>query len=261
MVDSLTLNFWDYEIYLYVFARVSGFVLGMPFLSQAEIPMRLRAITALGITLIFVLIPKPNYYPQLQAYIPLLLLMLSEGLLGFFIGLVARFALAAMEYAGFIIGFTAGLSTASLFNPSQANQGTVVSLFLSIAALTSFLVLDGHHFLFKALHDSFTLIPVDWLKIDTPFSRDMVQGMIRITQDIMAIGLRLSIPFLLVNVVLQLGMGIMNKLIPQVQVFFMTISIQVLLGGFLLLLTIGSILIFFEKFVVNQYIELGLIRG
>ena len=256
-------EFWfsDFHHFFFVFARVLGLVVGMPFLSQIEVSGRFRAVACLALTLAFNPLVPDDYFPASSTFTLAFCRFFLEFLIGFFLGLIARFALAAVELAGHLIGFSAGLSSATVFNPSQANQGSVVSVFLTMAAMTSFLVLDGHHALFENLLTTYTKLTPEWFSQESPLLKDMFKGIINLSDTLMRVGFQLSIPFILVNTVLQFALGVLGKLVPQVQVFFLGMSLQIILGWFVLLITFGAMLLVYEKLNVSAYSMMGFAHG
>ncbi len=253
--------FSDFHHFFFVFARVFGLVMGMPFLSQIEVSSRFRAVACIALTLAFNPLVPDDYFPALQTFAWAFCRFLAEFLIGFFLGLIARFALAAVEFAGQLIGFSAGVSSATVFNPSQANHGSIVSVFLTMAAMTSFLVLDGHHMLFKNLLTTYSRLPSEWFSFQSPLVHDFFKGIVELSDMLIRAGFQLSIPFLLVNTVLQFALGILGKLVPQVQVFFLGMSLQILLGWFVLLISFGAMLLFYEKINTSAYSIMGFAHG
>jgi flagellar biosynthetic protein FliR len=253
--------FSDFHHFFFVFARVFGLVMGMPFLSQIEVSSKFRAVACIALTLTFNPLVPDDYFPTAQTFTLAFCRFFSEFLVGFFLGLIARFALAAVEFAGQIIGFAAGISSATVFNPSQANHGSVVSVFLTMAAMTSFLVLDGHHMLFKNLIGTYSKLPPEWFSLESPLLNDFFKGIVTLSDMLMKAGFQLSIPFLLVNTVLQFALGVLGKLVPQIQVFFLGMSLQILLGWFVLLVSFGAMLLFYEKLNTSAYSIMGFAHG
>ncbi len=260
-----TIWFSDLHHFFFVFARVFGLIMGMPFLSQIEISGRFRAVACVALTLVFNPLVADDYFPTATTFLLSFGRFVVEFFIGFFLGLIARFALAAMELAGNFIGFSTGLSAATVFNPSQANHGSVVSAFLTIAAVTSFLVLDGHHDLFKNLLATYTKLGPQWFSKQSPLLAplltDFFKGILTLSDMLFMAGFQLSIPFLLVNTILQFSLGILGKLVPQVQIFFIGMSLQVLLGWFILLVCFGAMLLFYEKLNVSAYTIMGFTHG
>ena len=253
--------FSDFHHFFFVFARVLGLIVGMPFLSQIEVSGRFRGIACVAITLAFDPLVPDEYFSSSLPFTWAFCRFLCEFLVGFFLGLVARFALAAVELGGYFIGFASGLSSATMFNPNQSNQGSIVSLFLTTAAITSFLVLDGHHALFKNLLTTYTTLTPNWFSLESPLLNDFFKGIVTLSDTMFRAGLQLSIPFLLVNTVLQFALGVLGKLVPQIQVFFLGMSLQILLGWFVLLVSFGAMLLVYEKLNTSAYSIMGFAHG
>lgn len=251
----------DFHHFFFVFARVFGLVQGMPFLSQIEVSGRFRAVACVALTIAFAPLVSGDYFPQSLTFTVAFCRFLGEFLIGFIIGLIARFALAAVEFAGHIISFATGLSSATVINPSYSGHGSLVGVFLTISATTSFLVLDGHHMLFENLLASYTRLTPDWFSMDSPLIKDMFKGIVILSDTLMRVGFQISIPFLLVNTVLQFALGILGKLVPQVQIFFLGISLQILFGWFVLLVSMGAILFVYEKLNTSTYSIMGFAHG
>lgn len=251
----------DMHHYFYVFARVLGLFLGMPFLSQAEIPFRFRAVACAVLTFAFNPLVPDNYFPENMPPIQAFVRFTVEFLLGLFLGLIAKFALAAVEFAGNIISTACGLSMAVMYNPSQSSQGSVISVFLTMAAVTIFLVVDGHHYLLENLLRTYTIFSNQWFNWDSHLLPDLFKGILDLSDGLFRAGLSMSIPFLLVNSILQIALGIIGKLVPQVQVFFISMSLQVIIGWVVLLICLGSILLNYEKLTLSMYVMAGLDHG
>jgi flagellar biosynthetic protein FliR len=251
----------DFHHFFFVFARVLGLVIGMPFLSQIEVSGRFRAVACVALTMAFAPLVSGDYFPASSTLTVAFCRFLGEFLIGFLIGLIARFALAAVELAGHIISFATGLSSAMVVNPSYSSQGSLVGVFLTMSAITSFLVLDGHHMLFENLLASYSRLTPDWFSLDSPLIKDMFKGIVILSDTLMRVGFQMSVPFLLVNTVLQFALGVLGKLVPQVQIFFLGISLQILLGWFVLLVSMGAILFVYEKLNTSTYSIMGFAHG
>ena len=130
-----------------------------------------------------------------------------------------------------------------------------------MAAMTSFLVLDGHHMLFKNLIGTYSKLPPEWFSLESPLLNDFFKGIVTLSDMLMKAGFQLSIPFLLVNTVLQFALGVLGKLVPQIQVFFLGMSLQILLGWFVLLVSFGTMLLFYEKLNTSAYSIMSFAHG
>lgn len=115
--------------------------------------------------------------------------------------------------------------------------------------------------LFKNLLATYSKLPPDWFSFQSPLVHDFFKGIVDLADMLIKTGFQLSIPFLLVNTVLQFALGVLGKLVPQIQVFFLGMSLQVLLGWFVLLICFGSMLLFYEKINTSAYSLMGFAHG
>jgi flagellar biosynthetic protein FliR len=162
-----------------------------------------------------------------------------------FLGLAARAMAAALNVAGQIIALQMGLSLAQIFDPNQQTQGALVGGFLAILGTTLIFATDLHHVLLAAMRDSYVLfLPGAPLDIGA-----MSEVMIATLSGAFSLGVRLSAPFIVYGLVFYIGAGVLNRLMPQAQVFFMLMPANLALGMMLLMLTTGLMMTaFLDRF-------------
>ena len=168
-------------------------------------------------------------------------LLIGEILAGAFLGLAARIFMSALNAAGQIIAFQIGLALAQVFDPTQELQGAIVGGFLAILGATMVFATDLHHLMLAALADSYFLL--------TPGAvanfGDMAEVMIDALSAAFSLAVRLAAPFILFGLVFYVGAGVLNRLMPQAQVFFMLMPANLAIGLMLLMLTTGLIMTVF----------------
>jgi flagellar biosynthetic protein FliR len=252
--------FSDLHHFFFVFARVFGLVLGMPFLNQIEVSGRFRAVACIALTLGFNPLVADDYFPAYANFLESFWRFAAEFFIGFFVGMIARFALAALELSGHFISLASGLSSASSFT-TLSGHSLAITAFLINAGITSFLLLDGHHYLFKNLLSTYTRFGPDWFSCNSPLINDTFKGFAELTGVFFKAGFQLSIPFFIVNTVLQIALGILGKLVPQIQVFFLGLSVQIILIWFVLIVCFGAMLSFYERLNLSIYSLMGFTNG
>lgn len=220
---------------------MGGALFLLPALSEMYVPAQLRLLMGFLLTI--------NITPQLLGQMPawpdsavgLALYFGAEVTIGVSIGLICSIALSALHTLGVIIATQSGLGTASLFDASQSAQSTVFGTFIGIAATVLMLSLDIHNGLFNALVHSYDSLPIGgWAQNYD----DIINGIIRTATVAFATGVKMAAPFIVVISLLFLGSGILSRLMPQFQVFFIILPAQILIS-FLLLLGISSLLMWF----------------
>jgi flagellar biosynthetic protein FliR len=172
-------------------------------------------------------------------------LVAGEALLGLFIGAAGRALFAALHIAGTMIAFQSGLAAAAIFDPSEATQGTLPGNLLTTTALVLLFVTDGHHLLLQALAASYVGLPAG---AAAP-AQDLAELLARLLTGAFAVGLRVAAPLMALSVLMYLGMGVLNRLMPTLQVFFIALPLQILLAFATIMLGLSAgLLVFFTFF-------------
>ena len=237
-------------VYLLVFARTGAMVMLLPPIGDANVPPRVRLMLALAITL--ALAPTViTTYPQTapQNTVALALLILQEVTAGLMIGAVARIIVSAMSVAGFLIASQTGLSYAETLDPTSAGQqGAVVGNFLSMLAIVLIFASNLHHLAIGAVAGSYHLIPPG---TSLP-TGDMAELAIRIVSSAFALGFQLAAPFLVFGFAVNAGFGVLARLMPQLQVFFVAMPVNILVGFVIMSLLIGGMMTLFLNYYAAQ---------
>lgn len=231
-------------VWLLVFARVGTAFTVLPAFGDTFVPQQVRLILAAAISLIVTPLQAAGMPPAPDHVARLLLLLFGEATIGLFIGGSARILVSALENAGMIIAMQAGLSNASVFNPAMASQGSLPGALMGWLGLLLIFVTDLHHLMLAAVVDSYSSFPAGEMP---PFS-DLADFTTRVVSDSFSIGVRMSAPFIAAGIVFAFALGLLNKLAPQIQVFFLFMSAQVGLGLLLLALALSGMMLFWLRF-------------
>ena len=239
-------------VFMLLFCRFGTMVMLLPGLGEQAIPARIRLSIALVLCLMFYPLVS-GLYPaaRIGALSSVLVLAAGEMAIGFTIGLASRIILSALQVAGTTIATQAGLAFAQSVDPSQGTQGALFGNFLSLLGITLIFVTDLHYLALAALHDSFKLFPPgEWLPVG-----DVAQLVVTAVADAFTIGIQMASPFVIFGLVFYLGLGLLNRLMPQVQIFFIAMPANILFGLILTFLLIGSIMAWYLS-----HVETGLGR-
>jgi flagellar biosynthetic protein FliR len=220
-----------------VFARLGAMMMTAPALGDLMVSARVRLSLALAASL--ALAPAAaGHYPALSgAPAPLAAMVFGEIVIGAFIGLSARAVAAAMATAGQIASLKMGLSLAQIFDPNQQGQGALVGGFLSLLGATLIFAADLHHVLIGAVLDSYGAFRPGAALVAGSLAEAMIDS---VAQGV-SLGVRLAAPFIVFGLVFYAGAGVLNRLMPQAQVFFMLMPANLILGLALLMLSVGAI--------------------
>jgi flagellar biosynthesis protein FliR len=230
---------------LLVFVRVGGAFMVLPGFAEAYVGARVRLLLALAVSVVLAGPLVPGLPPLPAAPLELGRLIGGELLLGLFLGAIARAAFSALHIAGTTLAFQSGLAAAAIFDPNEATQGTLPGNFLTTTALVLLFVTDGHHLLLQALAASYLGLPAG----GAPPLGDMAELLARLVDQAFTVGVRIAAPLLLVSLLMFLGMGVLNRLMPAFQVFFIALPLQLLVAFATVMLSFAAgLLAFFGLF-------------
>jgi flagellar biosynthetic protein FliR len=246
-------------IFFLIFARVIAVLLLTPGFSGKEIfsSGKISFIFWLTLLLIFV-IPLPLKLPAT----PLLffLAILAEFIIGALIGFVTQLLIVGIEFGGSLMDTQAGLSVASLLDPSTGQTTSILSRLLRQTAVLVFLLINGHHVVLGSLVQSFRAIPIT-SKLNISEASGYVSNL---CVDIFMAGLQISAPILLVVFLIDFGFGLLSKVAPQVNVFQLGFQIKPIISVLVLLSIIPGmvelVLYFLQKSAGDLLSILYLIR-
>lgn len=209
-----------------VLFRVSGIMVFAPFFSGQSFPYQVRIVFSLVAALVLVPSMPLSALPAEFGLGQLAGFLLSEILLGMVIGIVASFVFAGMQMAGQIISFQLGFSLINLIDPQTAVESPVFSFLQNYIGLLFFLLLNGHHWFFRAVNESFRYLPVGGIQLRAP----LVEHVIRLSSQVFIIGLKIAGPVLIVTILCDVVMGITGRIAPQIPIFIVGMPMKILVG-------------------------------
>lgn len=224
--------------FLLVFARIGTMVMLLPGLGEVSVPVRVRLTVALALTALLLPLHRSAYHLDLKSFGPVLLILGQEMLIGFVLGMTARLAMSAVQVAGTVIAHQVGLSFATAVDPMHGGHSEIVSTFLSVLAVTLIFATDLHHLVIAALHDSYTLFAPGAI---LP-TGDMAALTTQTVAAAFRIGVQLAAPFLVFGLLFNLGLGVLSRLMPQMQVYFVGMPLSIWLGLLILLTVLGALM-------------------
>ena len=184
---------------------------------------------------------KDSFPPVPPAVYGLLFLLLAELVHGALFGLIGRMLLSSMHVAGTIIAFQTGLAAAQNFDPSQGNQTALVASMMTIFGVTMMVVLDLHLDIIRAAVYSYTLFPAGTIMPIDDFARVAIHYV----SYSFLIGFQIALPFIIYAVVYNVGLGVVARLVPRIQVFFVSLPLNIMVGLSLVMVLLPSILLFY----------------
>lgn len=236
--DLLTLNVFAL---LLIFARLGSAVMLMPGFSSSSVNARTRLLFALAVS--FVVMPVLSAeLPGLPGSVPGLFLLLGgEVIVGSFFGLIGRFVISALQTAGTVIAYISSMANALVQDPVTDQQSSTLAGFLGNMGLLMLFVTDTHHMMLRAVVDSYGVFDPGAPLMFGDFS----QMLTRRLADSFALGVQMAAPLFITAFTYYIGLGILSRLMPNLQVFFIGMPVQILIQLSVLLLALSGMMIVF----------------
>jgi flagellar biosynthesis protein FliR len=217
--------------FLILLIRIGVILFLLPFWSGKQFPRLFK----IGFILAMAYVLAPVVPMEIRSQeIPLI--MIQELLLGATLGFAVKFVFMAVEFAGTLISDAMGISIAAVFNP-EMGRSTEISTILGLMAMLLFLALDLHHDLLAMIVKSYEVLPVGHLRID-----NLLQKGISIGGQVFILAIKIASPILVGMIIVNVLMGFIYKAAPQVNIFFVSIPVYVVIG--LLILFLSTPLLF-----------------
>lgn len=232
------------------FVRLSGLFMTVPVYADKSVSPRVR----LTIALVFSLALAPVISQHIPTAPPtvslLLLIIMGEFFIGLLLGFGAKLFMMAINIAGDFMAAMMGLQAASMFDSRTSTNTTTLSAMLSIIALAAFVALDLHLYIIKAFVESYTIIGFNKAMPMEEVAMAMVITVTKIT----ILGIKLASPVVVSNFLVNCSLGVLNRLVPQIHVFFISMPLTMLVGIFIIVISIASMLILFTEEIENNMI-------
>ncbi|MGB9697784.1 MAG: flagellar biosynthetic protein FliR [Thermodesulfobacteriota bacterium] len=245
---------WPFEqikTFILILMRVTAVLFFMPVLGTRNIP----AVSKIGLSMIIslLLLPLVKIDPQSFPKEPLFFvsLLLKEIILGMVLGLSVKVIFAGVQAGGHISGFHIGFTMAQIIDPQSESQETVLTQLYFFLSLLIFLAIDGHHWFIRALTYSFEFIPLGSFFLKAQLG----EHLLKLSGTIFIIAVKIAAPILVALFLVQMGLGILAKAAPQ---------INIMMTSFPLIIAVGLLILALSTTLVMDYLKeifLGGSRG
>src|SRR5882724_4007770 len=224
--------------FMLVFARIGAMVMLLPGFGESNIPVRVKLGIALLLTLIILPLHRDAYHVDMTSMASLMVLMVYEIVVGVVLGATARVTLSALQVAGSVIAQQLGLGFVTAVDPTQGQQGLLIGNFLTILGLTLLFATDSHHLVIAALNESYRIFAPGELMS----SGDVASLATRAFAAAFKIGMQLSAPFLVFGLVFNIGLGVLARLMPAMQVYFVGVPLSIMIGFLIFALVLAGMM-------------------
>ncbi len=234
--------------FLLIFTRLGTMVIVLPALGETSIPARVRLFLSLSISIIIYGLLRETMPVMPVAPVALGVLLVSEVLIGVMIGFSIRLLVSALHVAGTVIAMQSGLAMAQAFDPAQSGQSSLVATFMTLLGVTLVFVTDLHHLMISAMYNSYNLFPIGGALVIGDFA-ELITGTVT---NSFKLGVQIASPIIVYALVFNAGLGIISRLVPQLQVFFVAIPINVAMGFIILAVVIGAAMTWYLDYIQSS---------
>lgn len=247
-MTSLTITTDLVRIYILVFVRFAGMFAFNPIFSRQQIPTQLRVAIPFGAALL--LAPSLSVPEGLALDgFSFVIAIFRELTVGLIFGFVVIFFYYMLMTAADIMDLQFGLSMAKTMDPGTKVQTAMTGTLLNLIFLAYFFVTDTHLVLIHLAVSAYELLPVGAPNLNLEAAPDF---MLTLVSDVFSLALRLTFPFVAAELVLEISLGILMKLIPQIHVFVVNMQLKIMLALLMLFLLAHPICVFIDNYIIRM---------
>ena len=239
MISLSQLNEIQVVVFSLVLLRMTAFVFSAAIFNSTSVPIVAKVLFSVVLTM---LMYSSVATTQTVARVSdlegsLILMSVVELLTGLCLGFLTRIFFFAVSMAGELISVAMGLGQAQMFNPLVGNMGNAMEQFFVFVATLLYLTINGHHHLIHALTESFKLIPLAHTNLSTNGFLSIVES----AQQFFVLGIKISSPVVISMMLVQVGVGLLSRAVPQINVLTTSASITTALGFLVLFISLPLI--------------------
>lgn len=224
------------EFYLLILVRISGFIFAAPFFSLSQVPVRVKAGISvfLGVIVGSMIEYTPLEYAGTIGY---MMLVIKELVMGLILGFASSICVYILNFAGQMIDMEIGFSMVSLFDPVSKVQTTITGNLYTYLVMLMLMVTDMHYYLLRAIIDSFRLVPLG--KVEIP--PDIYKSFLTFMADYFVIGFRIILPMFAATLLVNVVLGVLAKVAPQMNMFVIGMQLKVIMGLLILAVIVDMV--------------------
>jgi flagellar biosynthetic protein FliR len=230
--------------FMLVVARLSGLFLIAPVFSSPMIPGRIKIMALLVLAATLTPIVAPNAPEVPVSVLPLVLSLATETIIGLAIGFSVAIVFAAIQVGASLIDTSIGFSMANIIDPINNAQGAVLGSFYSMVATLAFLSVNGHHWLLAGFKRSFEVVQLG----ATPDVEQMLANVFTTFSQLFAMAFQIAAPVLVSLLLVDVVLGIVSRVVPQMNVFFVGIPLKIGVGLVAVIISLPT----FTKFIEHR---------
>lgn len=226
-------------IFMLVVARTMALALSAPYIGTQGVPGMVRIAICLSLSF-FYLLGNPNLPATIpDHFLAYSLLLIQEFLVGVLFGFCANIVLFAIQAGGEIIDVQIGLSMVQQFNPQTKQRTTIVGKMFYQFALIMLITTYAHLFMLQAFFKTFEILPIGTFDFSSNYA---LAELVRITSQIFDVGAQIALPIIIVVFVVDFGLGMMNRVAPQINILELNFAMKPTTGALLITIIMSTVL-------------------
>ena len=237
MID-LSFSFLDLEYFLLILVRVSCFVFIAPFFSMSNTPAQVRIAISFFTSILLYTSLTPSDAVVYNTVIEYAVIVGKEAITGLLIGFSASICTSIVNFAGSIVDMETGLSMVTLLDPTNREQVSVSGVLYQYVLMMMLIASGMYRYLLGALADTFLILPINGAIIK---GENLAETLILFMGDYITIGFRICLPVFCVTLLLNVVLGVLSKVSPQLNMFAVGIQFKIIIGLGVLFLTSGML--------------------
>ncbi len=240
--------------FLLVLTRTSGIFLISPFFGALTIPIQFRAAASIAIAiLIFPVITKSSVIIVPENMFLFALTVMKEFVIGWMIGFIAYVTMSAINMAGKIMDLQIGFAVAQTMDPTSGQQMPLIGNYLYNLSVIYLLAVNGHHIILTALVESFRVLPFDSIV----WNPSLADFMIDSTAGVFLTGMKIAMPVTFTILITNVGMGILARTMPQMNIFVIGIPMHLMTGMLMLAMVMPFYVLFLDVMFNGMYSDIS----
>ena len=244
----MTISLPYIQLFLLALTRVLAIFAAIPIFGGPTIPLQIRGIFGIVITLTIFPWQATPVSDEAIALFPFALMIAQELIIGFIAGFAATLTFAAIQIAGEMIGFGTGFNSGRVLNPAFGESSSTLDQFFIMLSMLFMLVTNGHHLIIYAISKTFSVIPLNSSLTGIP-----VQNVLTMASKLISAGFQISLPAVGSLIMADITLGLLAKVAPQVQVFFLGVPLKIALG----LLAVTITLSLYNQVIIDLLNNIG----
>lgn len=236
--------------------RMAAMLMAAPIFSIRQVPIRFRMLMAVLITLLVQPVLPPA--PVIPVFsVDALLVLVQQIGIGLLLGFLMQMSFNALIFGGQVMAYSMGLGFANMMDPANGVQVPVVAQFWLILAMLAFVMMNGHLVLIAAVVDTFTVLPI----ATDGLTRAGIWDLLGWASRMFAAGLLMAMPVIVALLLINIGMGVVARAAPQLNIFAVGFPITLLMGFALIWVTLPQVMANFAGLVGETFERSATILG